>query len=407
MICFTATSVSKKLKLSKKKERGKIQKTLKRERKLIKKSAQKAAAINELSPGNITPPKFDAESWSRRRSERIFLSDTSPQQSRDVSPLSKPSEGGKAKMRLDMGSKSKVEPPTLSPGLSNIGTVLDALKTDPFQMRQKFSQMSESEDDDDDDDDDISDSESQNSKIQVKVRGRSGKDKLNTLLMNDVSATSDSSNSEAEDMPLSSLVPDNSGPGHRICNLRKEDLAEGQRVLVPFDNLFYEGKTHPIRPPDVYGVVFESRRGNRPHVFSQEQILQEVIADVKPHSVKYLPEGTRICAYWSQQFNCLYPGTVVKGSPNPSGEKKMVSVEFDDGDSGRIPLSHVRMLPQDYPIISDLGSSSIPLERRLRQRNTETGSAQDDMKEEDDTRNRRRRGPKTKSGGSKIRKSEF
>ncbi|PIK60487.1 putative trinucleotide repeat-containing protein 18 protein isoform X 4 [Apostichopus japonicus] len=84
----------------------------------------------------------------------------------------------------------------------------------------------------------------------------------------------------------------------------------------------------------------------------------------------------------------------------------MVSVEFDDGDSGRIPLSHVRMLPQDYPIISDLGSSSIPLERRLRQRNTETGSAQDDMKEEDDTRNRRRRGPKTKSGGSKIRKKK-
>ena len=28
-----------------------------------------------------------------------------------------------------------------------------------------------------------------------------------------------------------------------------------------------------------------------------------------------------------------------------------VDVEFDDGDSGRIPLSHIRMLPQDYPVM--------------------------------------------------------
>ena len=27
-----------------------------------------------------------------------------------------------------------------------------------------------------------------------------------------------------------------------------------------------------------------------------------------------------------------------------------VDVEFDDGDSGRIPLSQVRLLPHDYPV---------------------------------------------------------
>lgn len=42
------------------------------------------------------------------------------------------------------------------------------------------------------------------------------------------------------------------------------------------------------------------------------------IIDVKPQSVRYLPEGTRIAAYWSQQYRCLYPGTVVNGaSPQP------------------------------------------------------------------------------------------
>lgn len=38
------------------------------------------------------------------------------------------------------------------------------------------------------------------------------------------------------------------------------------------------------------------------------------IIDVKPPSARYLPEGTRIAAYWSQQYRCLYPGTVVNGT---------------------------------------------------------------------------------------------
>ena len=37
------------------------------------------------------------------------------------------------------------------------------------------------------------------------------------------------------------------------------------------------------------------------------------ILDVRPEDIIELLEGTRICAYWSQQFSCLYPGTVSKG----------------------------------------------------------------------------------------------
>ena len=137
------------------------------------------------------------------------------------------------------------------------------------------------------------------------------------------------------------------------------------------------------------------------------------IIDVKPSSIRYLKEGTRVCAYWSQQFSCLYPGTVAKGktfhnifihrvllnifvinntlnfqisidfpvhvssyfflkkiklfhmsyfsiifvflvltaSPNPHADKGSINVEFDDGDSGRIPLDHIRMLAQDFPLV--------------------------------------------------------
>ena len=76
------------------------------------------------------------------------------------------------------------------------------------------------------------------------------------------------------------------------------------------------------------------------------------VFDVKPGSQRFLTEGTRVCAYWSQQFSCLYPGTIIKGSPTPEEDTEMILVEFDDGDSGRIVLEHIRMLPPDYPIIS-------------------------------------------------------
>ena len=36
------------------------------------------------------------------------------------------------------------------------------------------------------------------------------------------------------------------------------------------------------------------------------------IMAVAPGSQRYVSEGTRVCAYWSQQFRCLYPGTVAK-----------------------------------------------------------------------------------------------
>lgn len=87
---------------------------------------------------------------------------------------------------------------------------------------------------------------------------------------------------------------------------------EGLDVLVFKDSLFHEGTVKPIHPPDIYGVLIKNERGNRPHIYSREEILKEVILDMQPdHS--HLHEGTRICAYWSQQFNCLYPGTVSKG----------------------------------------------------------------------------------------------
>lgn len=76
------------------------------------------------------------------------------------------------------------------------------------------------------------------------------------------------------------------------------------------------------------------------------------IVEVCPESTKDLPPGTRLCAYWSQQYRCLYPGTSVEPTePDPELDVKFVSVEFDDGDSGRIALEDIRYLHPDYPVV--------------------------------------------------------
>lgn len=63
----------------------------------------------------------------------------------------------------------------------------------------------------------------------------------------------------------------------KTCIIDKDELVDGLRVLVFKDGLFYEGAVKGIRPPDVYGVVIDNARGNRPYIYSQEEILKEVV----------------------------------------------------------------------------------------------------------------------------------
>lgn len=74
-----------------------------------------------------------------------------------------------------------------------------------------------------------------------------------------------------------------------------------------------------------------------------------------------------MCAYWSQQYRCLYPGTVAEpGTPDPQLDLKFVCVEFDDGDSGRIAIEDIRLLPNDYPIIEYDPNPLLSLSKRRR-----------------------------------------
>uniref|UniRef100_A0A182J8R4 Uncharacterized protein n=1 Tax=Anopheles atroparvus TaxID=41427 RepID=A0A182J8R4_ANOAO len=135
------------------------------------------------------------------------------------------------------------------------------------------------------------------------------------------------------------------------CLLTSEHLGkEKTRVLTAMGGLFYAGCLSAVQPPDIYAVTLDGERGNRPHIMSREEVLRDAILEVAPKTVDEIIPGTRLCAYWSQQYRCLYPGVAAEpASPDP--EKRFVNVEFDDGDNGKIALEDIRFLMSDYPIV--------------------------------------------------------
>ncbi|XP_077958687.1 BAH and coiled-coil domain-containing protein 1 isoform X4 [Gasterosteus aculeatus] len=158
---------------------------------------------------------------------------------------------------------------------------------------------------------------------------------------------------EEEEMKLTHLPPNMPCrvPALPNCVLSKEMLVDGLKILISKeDELLYAACVQTLDLPDIFSVVVEGERGNRPRIYSLEQLLQEAVLDVRPQSKAILTAGTRVCAYWSERSRCLYPGYVHRGGPGEEEKEASVMVEFDDGDRGRISLANIRLLPPGYQI---------------------------------------------------------
>ncbi|KAH9513149.1 hypothetical protein Btru_036004 [Bulinus truncatus] len=214
-----------------------------------------------------------------------------------------------------------------------------------------------------------------NKKQDDQVKLKKGKKKRN----------SSTDSSDNDNLPLSAFRDGPPTPEPRSCKLQTTDLREGLKVLYLNDGLFYEGVVKALQPPDVYGVLTAGQRGSRPHILCQEEVLKDAVLDVRPGSIRYLPEGTRVCAFWSQQFSCLYPGTVAKSSPSAHATIN-VSVDFDDGDSGRIPIEHIRLLPADFPVVE---YEPDPLENLPKRRRQTTSDSSDTRKPSETSKSNR------------------
>ncbi|KAG7325024.1 hypothetical protein KOW79_011340 [Hemibagrus wyckioides] len=207
----------------------------------------------------------------------------------------------------------------------------------------------------------------------------------------------DSSFSEGEEEELDEEEQHkNTVPAPPNCVLTKEALRDGLKVLISKeDELLYAAYVHTLDLPDIYSIVIEGERGNRPRIYSLEQLLQEAVLDVQLETVDALTDGTRVCAYWSERSRCLYPGYVRRGQRRtlsiflggPGDEQKegSVMVEFDDGDRGWISLPNIRLLPPGYQIYCAEPSPALlasPTRRRRKSSTQEKSSQQIDVSSE-------------------------
>lgn len=62
------------------------------------------------------------------------------------------------------------------------------------------------------------------------------------------------------------------------CKLTSAHLDIDQlRVLMANGGLFYAGRLSAVQAPDVYAITLDGERGNKPHIYSREEILRDAV----------------------------------------------------------------------------------------------------------------------------------
>ena len=61
------------------------------------------------------------------------------------------------------------------------------------------------------------------------------------------------------------------------CTLQAADLTDGLRIIKRTGSLFYPGRLTEISAPDIYGIVVDRERGNKPHILTQEEVINEAV----------------------------------------------------------------------------------------------------------------------------------
>ncbi|TRY91481.1 hypothetical protein DNTS_014572 [Danionella cerebrum] len=113
--------------------------------------------------------------------------------------------------------------------------------------------------------------------------------------IDDDSSFSEGEEEEEEDEEEETGPVGSAPPAPPNCVLTKEILRDGLKVLISKeDELLYAAYVHTLDLPDIYSVVVEGERGNRPRIYSLEQLLQEAVRPFKallifPKGSQYLP----------------------------------------------------------------------------------------------------------------------
>ena len=63
----------------------------------------------------------------------------------------------------------------------------------------------------------------------------------------------------------------------RSAQLQGGDLKDGLRMLILQEGKFWPARLNSTKLPDVYGVVIDRQRGNRPIILPRDDILKEAV----------------------------------------------------------------------------------------------------------------------------------
>ena len=77
----------------------------------------------------------------------------------------------------------------------------------------------------------------------------------------------------------------------RSAQLKPSDLKDGLRLLMLQEGKFWPARLNSTKLPDVYGVVMDRQRGNRPIILPRDDILKEAVSrtHVNPYNFLVMP----------------------------------------------------------------------------------------------------------------------
>ena len=134
-----------------------------------------------------------------------------------------------------------------------------------------------------------------------------------------------------------------------ICFLLKpEQITSNLEILVPNNGLLYEAIIQPIDHFDDI-LLIRLNHDRQTYLIPTHDLCRLACPKMIPGNFEILSKGLRVCAYWSTSLRGLHPA-IVRKMPTEINRSSMVSLAFDDGDTGLIKLDEIRLLPDDYDV---------------------------------------------------------
>ena len=74
----------------------------------------------------------------------------------------------------------------------------------------------------------------------------------------------------------------------RSAMIQDSDLQDGQKIFMLQEGKFWPAKLNTTQLPDVYSIILEKQRGNRPIILPRDDILNEAVSFIGFHFIYFV-----------------------------------------------------------------------------------------------------------------------